>query len=1563
MSMVTPLPSASPTPAEQLATNIDALHKAGHNNLEIPVQVALASTPQPTNVILDIADKIKQTLKNNTTALDHFFSDPQQSSIPSMAQRATNTVTSHFGNQIFMENHVSKIQQDMIDAGYAPKNSVANGLWGPEWTSAISNARYAKLTAPGSGNAPAKSTVQHALDALTLSRNANVLIEVVKSMPRSVLQLMGDVVSGKSVLSSPLTSFLAGDNLVGAGKAIAQFGAKPENRTSTATFVKKAQSNDQIFNDLITVLTFIPAGKLALGIKEGVVEAKTGKILSAEMVKPKYTLLNSIVASSEAGSRGLLSPSTKAIINKPILKQLYWGIDKTIVQGIAKTAPLQIAIRDTLAQRLRLPVIRAANKIGFSVMGAGLKEQVLAGAESKIGDRQGPLDTTVYGVAPIAVPIAAALDLFSLQMNPTMGAAKKATTVKDIIGDTSKTAQAIRKTFDDTGILRAWQKANPDIDYAGLVAERVAQGGHESDILVEIGQQVNQIAIQQAMKEMRNTLILDGSFAKMNATEKELWANETIQAIYKDADNPLGLLQTARQTLAADQNALETGFRQVGVAATSKTTAAAKTRRAGSNFNQKLQANAIMNQLLDPENVQHLITPDLLTQFGQANKAAAKAAGQDFWATTKPVKLYGTDSKAVTEAKQILDDATKAEETAKANAASLGVDTQGIFKPITKQDIAKKIATEEQRAAQEAWNKTIGEKRKATLALNKIQPQVEATEAVAAPLTTPTAEFAQGANIETPAGAIGLAVLDTLTSQKANKLYNELSDTWLATKLPSEKAAIKTKILQTLLDEFGYNVYNLGDSEVPELLKILGDQASKLAADLYVTRNAPEEVKNLVKQLAALGYKPVYGTDIGHVFNPSAQFTDLGAANFTKTAKVARSLGISPRLSDSQAVSARTAVETQRSLQEAIDGGKIKVFPSFNADRLLTYIRNNVDKTIDFTFGQIAVMESSRKAGLYDVPIKRLIEQSRVESQGKNTLTEAEAWDEIRKAKRGELGLREINYKDFIAILTRPMDKDIVDAMGLPSGTKFMDEQSARNTVQAIWNARTKVPLEMIGGPAKLEDIMYAGFAIGNKEFGKNAMKLASLPSTLFNLRTRVRYQESIVFAFRRMFKTAAKGITENIPPVMYPEAKMEEMGIANEAAKIHERIFEKNAVQNAFLDDAERVIKQADFYNLYNPIASEQWAGYWLSKQGFSDAEILKKVENIMGYGERTAAERSLNAIFFPFSFNKTVMRQFGKFFLTSPGKSLMVSGVIDLYDQINGPELKKWLEDNAPLIKQLELLNPLEHGIGLGGAGGINAPYLQGLSALMTVLGPKKIDYGSQAKNDATLTVLKQYVPMIKEFSDLFLGPQSQGHIFEGQVQSTLKTILDLGSSIGKPKETDLAPRQHKNMPIQAQQTAAWEYRTKLITGLTKILDYNYKNPDNRAVWPDWIPTETGLVGLPINKATIGQLVHYKYPAWDNALSAVISQQKATEANRFIGEITARNPKMGADYRIFENAAKRVSDAVAKDSVTPENLVKITDGFRAVAIDLATKDSNFADFYKTHYERLFGPLEGLTK
>ena len=364
------------------------------------------------------------------------------------------------------------------------------------------------------------------------------------------------------------------------------------------------------------------------------------------------------------------------------------------------------------------------------------------------------------------------------------------------------------------------------------------------------------------------------------------------------------------------------------------------------------------------------------------------------------------------------------------------------------------------------------------------------------------------------------------------------------------------------------------------------------------------------------------------------------------------------------------------------------------------------------------------------------------------------------------------------------------------------------------------------------------------------------------------------------------------------------------------------------------------------------------MDQAGYKGQDALDKVEKVMGYGERTAAEKSLNAVFYPFSFNKTLMRQFGGYLLTHPGQRLVAAGMLNLYDTHDGPKMRKWLEDNMPLIKEVEKLNAFEHGTGLGGFGGINMPYVQPLfNAFATMVGPKQISYMDAQQGLTAYKTLQKYIPLLKSFNDV---------ITEGADTARTGAALALRTVGQYSFGSDTVPRPQYLMPAKAQQSNAWDYRTNLITQLGQVLDYNYKHPNAPYTWGaikngdgNTIPKETGLIDKPINKATIGELVHYRYPAWDNTIASSVAVQKTTEADRFIGGIAAINPDLGSAYRQVDEYAKKISALISKDNIDTATLVSVTDAFRKTAIDLAINDKNFYNFYKTHYQRLFGPLE----
>jgi hypothetical protein len=1482
MSLINPLPKLLPpvsAPKEtvvkgpsldaiNLAKHLDTLKSNGFDFLDAPVQVAIASKAKNPQEVLQLGNVMKASIiANPLPAISHLFSDPQLQKEPTASQQLSYWFTSSTGGVPISEVDVKKIQKDMIKQKQA-EGLEATGVWTPEWQSALSNSISAAYDKPQLGNVDSKSTIHSLMNQGFLSTALNTVTAVVKSMPRSLMQLMGDLVAGipgaiSGDISRPTGNLNAFER---AGQAIAEaplFPGKTPEKTDGKGF-QQAMINRQI-QDIGTMLSFIPIGKLAWGTKSVAANvAAKGPLTKVPLaeVAPKFTILKSIQASAEAGTESALPKIfPRVIANSPAMAWAYQGV----VAPIAATAPLNMAARNYFAQRLRLPLVAGINAVTQKTIVAGALETGIARGTGKINEnaQDSPLNTALDNLHPISGRLGLAFDLFSMQANP--GGITKASGA-EWAADMKNGGVRIREALDETGALIAWQKANPD----RLLADEITKHG-ASDVYAHIIDQINQMAVQHAAELVFNKLKEGGAnsqWVAMTDEEKLAARLQITHDIWTTSVGKNSALSQARSSIMLDQNAMETGFRTVRAVASGNT----RENQIAAGFDNFMQARKVMNQILEPEIQKYVVHPGTYKAF----EAAKEQADIPVWAS-------------------------------------------------------------------------------------------KATKEAAGPLPTLDAKWTSAAGIDAERGAIGLANKGTLDKPTALIQANKFQEALDAAGTAEKQNVIKLEIARYLVENFGIDTRSIGYMNASKMLDVLFERSSMLAVPIYPAVGSPKMIVDLFAKLDKLGYKPIAGTDVGHYFTKDLmQGVDVGSAERNLNAQIAAKLGLSPRLTDSHALSARASVEMQIKVQAEIDkgvaAGKFVLPPGYNASRVISWLRKGLDENREFSLSQRAALATTTgleklQMGGYKYEVDQLIKAGTAK-------TREEAMGLIRDAKKSEQGIRDASKKELIAALTRPMDAISAELMGVEEGTAFMNREAANAVIKGIWTARLNVPSEMVGGLGKFEDLLYAQFGMAGKDIPWLSGKtIPNFTAKALNIRNRVRFQSSLLFAWRRVFKTSAKGITEGVPPTWYPGQKMRDMGIAEKANKIYEQNFPKDLNKNLWMDDIERLTNQADLFNIYNPTDFYKWNAYWLYEQGFRGEELVNKTERVMSYAQRTAAERSLNAVFYPFSFNKTVMRQFGTYLLTRPAQRAVLSGMLAAYDNLDGQKKLKWTEENLPLIKELEKLNALKHGIGLGGFGGINMPYTQLTSAaFLSLFGPKSINYTGDPAIDAnTIKMVNAYVPLVKSMKDLLTE----------SVDST-KTIVNFvaQNAFGQFKPSDTKPVPEILLPAKVQQNRAWEYRSRLIMQLRDVIDYNYANPKNPVTWAaikngdgDTIPVQVGILDKSINKATIGQLVHYRYPSWDNTLSSVVAQVKKTEADRFIGETTAVNPKLGALYRQFEDNATSVNDAIAKDSIGTEDLVTITNEFRRVAVELSMKDNNFYKFYKDHYERIFGPLEGFNK
>ena len=133
-----------------------------------------------------------------------------------------------------------------------------------------------------------------------------------------------------------------------------------------------------------------------------------------------------------------------------------------------------------------------------------------------------------------------------------------------------------------------------------------------------------------------------------------------------------------------------------------------------------------------------------------------------------------------------------------------------------------------------------------------------------------------------------------------------------------------------------------------------------------------------------------------------------------------------------------------------------------------------------------------------------------------------------------------------------------------------------------------------------------------------------------------------------------------------------------------------------------------------------------------------------------RTPLESSVNTLFFPFSFEKNLLRNTGAYFLDHPQQALLLTAAMEGYRHANQDDaISQWTQDHLPILNDLQKLNAFAHGISPGQAGGINAP-------LLNLFLPQVWSGKGYSKAN-----LKQMIPIWKDFGQLMSDSREQAVI----------------------------------------------------------------------------------------------------------------------------------------------------------------------------------------------------------
>jgi hypothetical protein len=855
-------------------------------------------------------------------------------------------------------------------------------------------------------------------------------------------------------------------------------------------------------------------------------------------------------------------------------------------------------------------------------------------------------------------------------------------------------------------------------------------------------------------------------------------------------------------------------------------------------------------------------------------------------------------------------------------------------------------------------------------------------------------------------GALGLANKDTFVQQDAQKaattLFDKLAklgytkDVDLArstlqlegmgkigvAELPAftgvmnkELGNILSQAQGILINKLGLDPRRVSSLDPIEAISLIWRQSKKLASEAYLPADAPRHLKDLQAKAEAIGSKFVLGTDIGHSYEAPLIHPTIVKQHTKLIKRALANAGFSTSKIDDTIPAQIRRTNVEYEIDKLFASGKVSPLNGDNGNSIRMALQQAARSGEIIQEGPIG--EAYRKsAGVLfraEKKINRYIEESLGDVSNMT-------YNEIQKAKKvarekafvtfnANHSIRDLSLKQMVKALTRPVGPGTKYGVGVERYSK----EDAMKIAKAVLIGYARTPAYLVGW-GRGEDFLRASNAMLTNStasfFGKvpliNKFKIgegpianwyATLPNDLGRLRDKWRFDYSPVFAFRRLAKTNVKAAAEYIPPTRDPFESLRRNGAVEEAMSLLERTMPKVYQASKDTEPLDKFLLQNDIFHIYNPAHMMAWQAYNLKKLGLTEAEITQKLIKINTYGERTPLERTVNTIFYPFSFNKTLYRSVGGYILDNPGEAMLINLGFDLYHKMNLDDpndgLGAWVKKHAPLLDELNKLNAFEHGTGLGQFTGINAPYI---SQFMNIFSPQQLrpwEYKDGVK------AWMSAIPAMSELNTLLfnIGPDGTADL-KGSIPETAM-IGYWGAKNLAQHATDLIKGEKRFayqpvMSSEGQTQAAIDFVNKMKFQLARALDSGHarfgKDPS--------IPEQ--LWGEKITATNIKRIAQIMYPEYDPTKGAAIAISKAAQAKSYVLDL--KGTWRYKEYNAFQTKA----DSAIRKIQNTENayaIQRLSDPLRKAAVNLAEQDPKFATFYRIYYSSMLGPIEGLTK
>lgn len=537
----------------------------------------------------------------------------------------------------------------------------------------------------------------------------------------------------------------------------------------------------------------------------------------------------------------------------------------------------------------------------------------------------------------------------------------------------------------------------------------------------------------------------------------------------------------------------------------------------------------------------------------------------------------------------------------------------------------------------------------------------------------------------------------------------------------------------------------LPDHAVDDIGAFLRKKAELAPLELSV----PEPIR---KEFEVLGYKLVGHRDPVHFIDDVPDFLgkhDLG--DYTRRAAFFETIGLSPfRFADKDIVGLKYAHDQGEIRQVLEEEGLADLLPARYAMQRIQGKLSRMGRTFDeggevknysYITQRVTRESSGQRVKEFGLRVDRrqmtpddIIDALRLDEFGlEPEKIEAVAFKVQKALKRGAAFGGETNMRhpvDAMRMLGKGMRVN-----GLSGFSDFMRTYELGGG--ALGPSLVRAPAVaggVVGAGAGYEEGGFQGaltegaigvaFGAGFGKYLEKSKRFAKLfpkgtygflPDRLHNLNMLLRYSLSPTFdVSRRMEQYSLGKMKGDLPYIHNPEKylgkRADELGPnAYEEAMVYWDNLNGNRITQIG-DDLERRLNAVGMTG-FNPRKHEAVQAFLLSKRVdrngkriFSDDEIFETVMEIGRYGlGRTGAEKTVNFVFFPFSFQKKLLTALGDFVTQAPARNLLIHEGLRRYYQAGedgslSDKVNDLVEKHAPALESLRYLNNLAQGASPG-------------------------------------------------------------------------------------------------------------------------------------------------------------------------------------------------------------------------------------------------------------------------